>query len=170
MKVTKFLKNINLKYELVLVASNIRSRYNIGALFRIGDCVGLKKIYLCGISPAPPHPKIEKVSLGSEKTVPFQKVYSTSKVIKHLKQEGYKVLALEIHKKAKNIFNFHFALKTALVVGNEIEGVSRNILKNCDDIIFIPMFGKKESLNVSVSFAVASYIFLHKLSLFSDFK
>lgn len=163
MKATKSQKILSPKYNFVLVAINIRSRYNVGSLFRICDAVGFKKIYLCGVTPAPPHPKINKVSLGAEKTVPFVKCANATKVIKLLKNEGYEIISLELNKKAKNIFTLPVKKKIALIIGSEVSGIAPSILRLSDKIAYIPMMGKKESLNVSVAFGVAAYTILQKL-------
>lgn len=149
-------------YEIVLVVDNVRSRFNVGSFFRTADAAGIKKIYLGGITPAPPHPKIDKVALGAQKTVPFEKLTNTTKIIKQLKKSGYKIIALEKTNKSKNIFDIKIQPPVALIVGSETKGISPTILKLADKIIFIPMFGKKESLNVSVAFGVAAYLILQK--------
>lgn len=162
MKPTISRKTIPRKYNLVLIAINIRSRYNVGSIFRISDAVGVQKIYLCGITPAPPHPKINKVSLGAENAVPYEKCINAARIIKLLKKQGFNIISLELNKRAKNIFTMTFKRKTALIVGSEISGIAPNILKLSDEIAYIPMIGKKESLNVSVAFAVSSYAILQK--------
>lgn len=81
--------------DFVLLLHNIRSRFNVGSIFRTADGAGVKKIYLCGVTPAPPHPQINKVALGAEKSIPFQKVKQIVRLIKRLKEEGYQVVVLE---------------------------------------------------------------------------
>jgi tRNA G18 (ribose-2'-O)-methylase SpoU len=90
--------------DIILVLHNIRSRFNVGAIFRTADAAGVKKIYLCGITPAPPQPKIDKVALGAEKTVPFAKCKQTGPAIKQLKNLGYHIVALEQSKKKPAVF------------------------------------------------------------------
>jgi tRNA G18 (ribose-2'-O)-methylase SpoU len=143
--------------KFVLVLHNIRSRFNVGAIFRIADCVGIDKLYLCGITPAPPHPKISKVALGAEKNIPFEKVARTGDVIKRLKKAKYQIVALEVSKKSIPYYKFKPKFPIALVLGSEVKGLSPKILKVADKIIEIPMAGKKESLNVAVATGVATF-------------
>lgn len=147
--------------KVVLILNNIRSRFNVGAIFRTADAAGVEKIYLCGITPAPPHPKIDKVSLGAEKNIPFEKKYSASRVIDALKKDDYKIIALEQNKKSINYTKFKKSNSIALIVGNEIKGISPNILKKCHQSIYIPMKGKKESLNVSVALGISLFEIIH---------
>lgn len=92
--------------KFVLVLYNIHSRFSVGAIFRTADAAGIDKIYLCGITPAPPHPKIDKVALGAEKFIPFEKCWQASRILKKLKKEGCQILALEQNKKALPTLNF----------------------------------------------------------------
>ena len=146
--------------KIYVICHNIRSRHNVGSIFRTADGAGVSKIFLCGITPAPPHPNIEKVSLGAEKFTAWEKRKETWRIINELKKEGFKIVALEQDKKAVSYDKFKLpesAAKIALIIGNEIEGLPPAILKRADKIIFIPMYGKKESLNVSVAFGIAVY-------------
>ena len=93
--------------EFVVLLHNIRSRFNVGSIFRTADGAGISKIYLCGITPAPPHPNIEKVSLGAEKNISFEKVHSTVPLLKKLKAEGFQIVALEQNKKIFLIINLN---------------------------------------------------------------
>ncbi len=155
---------------MIVLLHNIRSLHNVGSIFRTADAVGIEKIYLCGITPTPldefnqPRTQLTKVSLGAEKTVPWdgsarspQAIY---KLLEKLKKDGYKIFALEISKNSLpyNLlkFNFH-RLKIVLIVGNEVRGLSKLILAKADKILSIPMRGKKESLNVAVAFGIVAY-------------
>ena len=149
-----------MKKEIFVICHNIRSRHNVGSIFRTADAAGVSKIFLCGITPAPPHPNIEKVSLGAEKFVEWEKCGQAWKLLDNLKNEGFEIIALEQDKKAIAYNKFKLpknAAKIALVVGNEVDGLPPAVLKRADKIIFIPMRGKKESLNVSVAFGIAVY-------------
>ncbi|KKR10431.1 MAG: tRNA/rRNA methyltransferase [Parcubacteria group bacterium GW2011_GWA2_39_18] len=152
--------------EFVVLLHNIRSRFNVGSIFRTADGAGISKIYLCGITPAPPHPNIEKVSLGAEKNISFEKVHSTVPLLKKLKAEGFQIVALEQNKKSLPYNKFKPKNKVALILGAEVSGLPPKILKLSDKIIEIPMFGKKESLNVSVAFGIAAYKISSKFSIF----
>lgn len=141
----------------VLVLDNVRSRFNVGSIFRTADGAGVEKIYLCGITPAPPHSRIAKVALGAEKFVAFESISTTWRVLKKLKDNGYNIVALEQTKKSINYFEYKPKFPVALVLGNEVKGLSKDILKYCDEFIEIPMRGKKESLNVSVAGGIVMY-------------
>lgn len=148
--------------DFYVICDNIRSLENVGSIFRTSDALGVKKIYLCGITGKPPHHKISKTALGAEETIPFEYYKQTSRLIDKLKKEKIQIVALEQDKKSipYNKLKPHFPL--ALLVGNEVKGVSKAILKKCDKIIELPMNGKKESLNVSVSFGIAGYEIIKK--------
>lgn len=148
--------------ELVVVCHNIRSAFNVGSIFRTADGAGIDKIILGGYSAHPPHPKLLKVSLGAEKTIPYERVWSTWRAIESLKKDGYRIVALEKISRAKNIFKYRPKFPLALVVGNEVSGLSKEILRRCHDVVFIPMRGQKESLNVSVAFGIAVYQLLNE--------
>lgn len=143
--------------NFALILPNIRSGHNVGAMFRTADGAGVDKIYITGYSPRPPHKEILKVSLGAEQTVPWEGAQNTVPLLKRLKKQGYKIVALEQTKKSVSIYRWKPKFPLALVVGNEVTGIPSNILKQCDKIVAIPMRGKKNSLNVSVAAGIALY-------------
>ena len=143
--------------EFYVICDNIRSLENIGSIFRTSDALGVSKIFLCGISGKPPHHKISKTALGAENTIPFEYYRQTSRLIDRLKKDKIQIVALEQDKKAVIYDKFKPKFPLALLVGNEVKGVSKKILKKVDKIIFLPMAGSKESLNVSVAFGIAGY-------------
>lgn len=147
--------------KIYVICHNIRSRHNVGSIFRTSDGAGVSKIFLCGITPAPPHPNIEKVSLGAEKFVAWEKRKETWRVIEKLKKENFEIIALEQTKKSISLEQTdngcRFNKKMALVLGNEVDGLPKSILNRADKIIQIPMRGKKESLNVATAFGIAVY-------------
>lgn len=148
--------------DIVVVLQNIRSLHNVGSIFRTADGAGVSKLYLCGITPAPTNklgalePKLTKASLGAEKYVAWEKCRSTVTAIKKLKKEDYKIYALEQHPKSipYNKVKLTKNDKIAIVLGTEVKGLPKNILNLADKIIEIPMYGEKESLNVSVAFGI----------------
>jgi len=150
---------MRLKKELpfYVICDNIRSLENIGSIFRTADALGIDKIFLCGICGKPPNFKISKSALGSEKRIDWEYHILGWKLVEKLKRNKVSVIALEQTKKSLLYTKFKPNFPLALVVGNEIKGVSPSILKRVDKIIYLPMFGKKESLNVAVSFGIASY-------------
>lgn len=148
-----------IKREIYLILHNIRSRENVGSIFRTADAAGVDKIYLCGITPVPPHEKISKTALGAETFVSWEYNAQAWRLLRKLKVESekLKVVGLEQTKTSQNIFKFKPEFPMALVVGNEVRGLSPQILKYCDKKISIPMYGKKESLNVAVAAGIALF-------------
>ncbi len=151
---------------MIVILHNIRSLYNVGSIFRTADAAGVEKIYLCGITPSPvdvfnkPRQQLTKVSLGAEHYVKWERVKATSKLIDELKKENYKIFAVEQSKKSIPYFKLKTKSskpKTALILGNEIKGLPKSILKKADKILEIPMKGKKESLNVAVAFGIVVF-------------
>lgn len=154
-----------------VICDNIRSLENIGSIFRTADALGVDKIFLCGISGKPPrsgapatrealatlHEKISKTALGAEKTIPFEHYWQTWRAVEKLKKEKFQIVALEQDKKSILYTKFKPKFPLALIIGNEVKGVSKKILNKSDKIIYLPMQGKKESLNVSVAFGIAGY-------------
>lgn len=145
--------------EIYLILHNIRSAYNVGAIFRTADAVGVSKIYIGGYTPTPENPKVAKTSLGAEKTVKWEKYFNTWKLVEELKSKKVNVVALEQSATSQDYKRFKPKFSLAVVVGNEVKGLSSNILKRVDSIWHIPMRGKKESLNVMV----ATGVFLYKI-------
>lgn len=124
----------------------------------------VKKIYLCGITPAPvdrlgkARPQLVKVALGAEKTVPWERVSRTTRVIEDLKKDGYKIFAVEQSRKSIPYYGVsNPPKKLALVLGNEVRGLSPAILKKADRVLEIPMKGRKESLNVAVALGIIAF-------------
>lgn len=150
-------------YNIVLVLDNIRSAENVGALFRTADAVGVSTLYLCGVTPAPLDrfgrvvSKIHKTALGAEKIIPWKSFETTSKAIASLKKAGYEIVALEQSERSIAYRAYHPTHSYALVVGNEVEGVSKKVVEKADVVIEIPMKGEKESLNVSVATGIALF-------------
>jgi tRNA G18 (ribose-2'-O)-methylase SpoU len=147
-----------------VVLDNIRSLENVGSIFRTADTLGMDKIYLGGISGMCRrgaakflNPKISKTALGAELNVSWEHCWQTWRIIDKLKREGVEIVCLEQAKKAIDILKFRPKFPLALVVGNEIKGVSKAILKRADAVVQIPMLGKKESLNVAVAFGIAGF-------------
>jgi len=145
--------------EIILILDNIRSRENVGSIFRTADAAGVSKIYLCGITPIPPHEKISKTALGAETFVSWEYRKQTWRFLLELKNQNskIKIIGLEQTKESVDIFKFKPKFPLVLVVGNEVNGLSPQILKYCDKKISIPMYGKKESLNVAVAAGIALY-------------
>ena len=142
---------------LVVVLDNIRSAHNVGSAFRSADAFGVDKVFLCGISAAPPSPEIHKTALGAEDSVPWEYGANTLAVVKKLKEEGYTVLAVEqtVHSlKLGREFRRSRGQRLALVFGNEVDGVRQDVVDESDAALEIPQSGTKHSLNVSVAVGV----------------
>lgn len=144
-----------------LILPDIRSCHNVGAMFRTADACGVTKIFLVGYTPCPPRPQIDKVSLGAETWMPWEQRKLLKTLIKTLKKNKVFIVGLEKTDDSIEIKNLK-DLKIgsggiALIVGNEVEGISEDILKMCDVVAHIPMYGKKESLNVSVAAGIGMY-------------
>ena len=150
------------KKEVYLLLHNIRSAYNVGAIFRTADAAGVSRMYLCGYTPTPENQKVLKTSLGAEKYVPWEKKTQTGRLIQELKSQGVNVAALEQTAASRDYRLFKPRYPLAVIVGHERQGVSRSILKRAESVWHIPMRGRKESLNV----AVATGVFLY--SIFSS--
>lgn len=144
-----------------VICHNIRSLHNVGSIFRTADGAGVSKVFLCGITGTPPRKEISKVALGAENFVPWEKHFQTARLIKKLKKAKVKIVALEQSPKSVRYDKFKSRSPAggslALILGEETKGLPKKILNLCDAAIEIPMFGKKESLNVSVAFGIAAY-------------
>ncbi len=147
--------------DFYVICDNLRSLYNVGSIFRTADALGVTKIYLTGITGTPQQPGLTKVSLGAEKSVDWEYVKSAYRLADRLHQQGINVVALEQACGSIDIKRFKPNFPLALVLGNEVEGVSSSVLKRCQSKIHIPMVGMKESLNVSVAFGIAGYQILN---------
>lgn len=147
--------------ELHLIAHDLRSCENVGALFRTADALGVTKLWLTGYTPAPPDSRIHKTALGAEASVRFEKQEDIETVFKTLKEQGIVLVGLELTKDAIDISTYSAPDKLALVLGTETTGIPPSLLEQCDHVICIPMHGVKESLNVTISAAIASYAILH---------
>lgn len=141
------------KVPVIVIMDNIRSMHNVGSVFRTADAFLIEGIYLCGYTPQPPHRDINKTALGATETVSWKYFPATTEAIRLLKERGYAVYAIE---QAENSVSLQQAPSSmnggiAVIFGNEVQGVSNEVLTMCDGCIEIPQFGMKHSLNVSVA-------------------
>lgn len=154
------------KPHAVAVLHNVRSAYNVGAIFRTADAAGISKIYLSGYTPAPvdrfgrARKDISKTALGAEKAVPWETRENIGALLRELKKDGYYCVAVERAPRALDYKKARARSKTAFVFGNEARGLSRAVRLRCDAVIEIPMRGAKESLNVSVAAGIILFRFL----------
>lgn len=148
---------------IYVVVENVRSLFNVGAIFRAADGVRAQKIFLTGFTGHPPRPEIEKVALGADRAVPWACRPDTRSVICDLRREGVSILALERTDWSVDFQDYPYRFPVALVVGHEVAGVADETLSACDACVHIPMFGVKRSLNVSVACGVLLYEVLRRL-------
>ena len=156
------------KKPLVVVMDNIRSMHNVGSVFRTADAFLIAGICLCGFTPQPPHRDIQKTALGATESVDWLYYENTIAAVEALKEQGYQVFAIEQTKGSISLENFKSYLnehssknlnqnlnnELAFVFGNEVEGVSEEVLAICDGAVEIPQYGMKHSLNISVAAAI----------------
>ena len=157
-----------------LIALDIRSLHNVGAIFRSADAFSVEKLYLCGITGVPPRKEISKTALGSEQRVVWEYSQDVNLLVEELKQNGFLIIALETGDRSVSIISILRNLnikvdevgnkKIVLIVGNEVEGISTSVLDLCDSIVNIPMTGDKKSLNVSVATGIALFAIQTNLS------
>ncbi len=144
-----------------MIAHNIRSLYNVGSIFRTADAFAVSKLYLTGYTGTPKGQvmakRIGKVALGAETWLPWEYVRSAAALIRRLRAEGVQIVGLENNVSARALSGFKPKFPLALLLGEEVKGIPRPLLKLCDTVVEIPMAGKKESLNVSVAFGIAAY-------------
>ena len=144
------------KFPITIVLDNVRSMHNVGSIFRTSDAFRVEQIALCGITAQPPHREISKTALGATESVHWQYHETTIECIQKLKSEGYDIFAIEQVKGSVmlNKIVFETEKKTAFVFGNEVFGVSEEVLNTCDGFIEIPQFGTKHSFNISISVGI----------------
>lgn len=153
---------------IVLILDNIRSAHNVGALFRTADGAGVEKLYLVGVTPRPAKNELylsdaektlKKTALGAEQTVPWKYVKTLTPLLQRLKKAGYTLVMLEQDEKSIDYRSWQSPRnkRVALVVGNEVTGITEKTLERADAIIELPMRGKKNSLNVAVATGIALY-------------
>ena len=155
------------KTPLIVVLDNIRSLNNIGSIFRTCDAFLVSKIYLCGITAQPPNRKINKTALGSTESVEWEYFKSTKKIIEKLKSKGVKIWSIEQVEKAKKLHEIEEidkGIEHAVVFGNEIKGVSQEIIDISNNTIEIEQYGTKHSLNVTVAAGIVVWKFYNSLN------
>jgi len=153
------------KNGLVLVLDNVRSAFNVGSVFRTADGFGITKIYLCGITCQTSNRELQKTALGAEESIPSEYAENTEYVVNKLKEEGFSIFSLEQTKSSVSLTDIKFEKEKnhALILGNEVEGVSESILKLSDLHIEIPQIGTKHSLNVSNAASIVMWEFYKQM-------
>lgn len=145
------------KQPLYIILDNLRSAFNVGAIFRLCDTLRVAGLYLCGYTAYPPHLKLEKTSLGTINYVPWRRFETTSDAIHHLQAQGIPVWAAETTSVSSSYLELDYPESLGIVFGNEAYGISKEVLEICDTIVEIPLYGFKNSLNVATSCAVLGF-------------
>lgn len=145
------------RLPMVVLVDNVRSLWNVGSIFRTADAFGARQLVLCGITGCPPRSQIAKTALGAEQAVPWRYEADTLEALEHVHAAGYEVVALETTAAAVPLEEMRWPRKICLVIGNEVAGVSPQVLERYPCHLRIPMLGLKDSLNVAVAFGIAAY-------------
>jgi 23S rRNA (guanosine2251-2'-O)-methyltransferase len=151
------------KTPLIVVLDNVRSLHNVGSVFRTADAFLVESLYLCGITGTPPNKDIQKTALGSTDTVNWKYYKTTVEAIEDLKQNGYKVYAIEQAESSIMLDQFNPTAKTAVIFGHEVKGVEQQVVDLCDGVVEIPQIGTKHSLNIAVSAGIVIWDVFLKL-------
>lgn len=152
------------KIPLILVLDNVRSLHNVGSVFRTADAFCVEALYLCGITATPPHREIHKTALGADETVAWKYFKTALEAVEELRKEKWKIIAIEQaeHSVMLDKIQFNTSDKIALVFGNEVSGVSNEVMQHADGCVEIPQDGTKHSLNISVSAGVVVWEYWKK--------
>ena len=143
--------------EVVVLLHNVRSAHNVGSIFRTADAAGVQHMYLSGYTPLPRdrfgriQKEIAKTALGAERFIPWEHHVSTTKLISMLKKRGWHIVGVEQDARARNYRSFRQKRPTVFIFGNEVRGLPKSVRAHCNELLEIPMRGRKESLNVSVA-------------------
>ncbi len=153
------------KLPIAVVLDNVRSMHNVGSIFRTCDGFAVEQICLCGITGQPPHREIEKTALGATQSINWTYYAEPLHAVEQLRKEGYKIIAIEQAEKSIMLDQFETTevKKYALIFGNEVNGVSEEVMKVIDACIEIPQFGTKHSFNIVVSAGIVLWDFFTKL-------
>lgn len=156
------------KTPVVIILDNVRSANNVGSVFRTSDAYRIEKIYLCGITACPPNKDIHKTALGAEDTVAWQYAAQTEDAVAELRDAGYRIFSVEQAENSTDLrdFSLEAGQRYAFVFGNEVKGVSQEVIGLSDGVIELPQYGTKHSLNISVTAGIVIWdIFLKTQSL-----
>lgn len=157
------------KIPLIVILDNVRSLNNIGSVFRTADAFLIEKIYLCGITAQPPHKEIHKTALGATESVDWEYIESTETLIKELQKKKIKIVAIEQAERSTSLEQFMPTKgeSYAVIFGNEVKGVTQNVVDCSDHCIEIPQYGTKHSLNISVSCGIVLWDLFSKIKFTS---
>ena len=141
---------------LTVVVDSLRSAFNLGGVFRTAECFGVRELVLCGYTPLPEQPHVARAALGAERLVPWRYVGEIREAVASLQASGVRCIALETVAGAPDVSFFEWPFPCALVVGNERFGIDPDVVQACDGVVRIPLFGRKNSLNVVTAFAITA--------------
>jgi tRNA G18 (ribose-2'-O)-methylase SpoU len=145
--------------EIYFILDSVLDTYNVGGIFRLADAIGVKKVYLCGLTETPPNPRIKKASINTTEWIAWQYFDSAKTAVSNIKSQisNVQIVAVEQDSLSVSYTEINYKLPLALVVGNETTGVSKEVLKLCDSIAEIPMWGVNKSLNVIISLGIVAF-------------
>jgi len=153
------------KTPITIVLDNVRSAINVGSVFRTSDAFLIENIILCGITATPPNKEIRKAALGSTDSVNWKYIKNTTDAVKQLIKDGYHVVGIEQADKSTKLNEFELPKKPiAIILGNEVNGVDQQAIDLCNEVIEIPQFGTKHSLNISVTTGIVIWDLWKKLN------
>jgi tRNA (guanosine-2'-O-)-methyltransferase len=147
--------------RLAAILQSVAYPANVSAAFRLAEATAMSEMVLCGITPVPPHPSLDKVARFKADRVPWRHEEDATVAVVQMQAAGYRVVAVELAQGAIPYVEYDFPAQVCLVVGNEDHGVTRATLAACDGAVFLPMYGKGRSLNVSVALSIVAYHVLH---------
>ena len=149
-------------FPVTVLLDNVRSAFNVGSFFRTADAASIERLVLCGISSCPPHKGVLKTSLGAEDTVPWEHVDNSIEAAYRMRARGYELAVIETGAHSIDLFDWEPRFPVCVIFGNELDGVSPDLLAMCDTYVRIPMLGLKHSLNVATAGGVVMYELLRK--------
>jgi tRNA (guanosine-2'-O-)-methyltransferase len=151
-------RRLNRPYrEISALLHSVEYPYNVGSIFRLADGVGISQLVLTGITPRPPNPTIRKVGRSKDRNVNWSYEKDPEEALTRLRAEGCRIVAIELTAEAIPYNDYDYPEKTCLVVGHEDHGVTKAVLAQCETAVFVPMYGKGRSLNVSTALAIVAY-------------
>ena len=153
------------KTPITIVLDNVRSALNVGSVFRTSDAFLIENIILCGITSTPPNKEIRKAALGASDSVNWQFEENTIDAVTKLKTDGYHIIGIEQADKSSKLNNFTLSSKPiAIIMGNEVNGISQEVIDICDEVLEIPQFGTKHSLNISITTGIIIWELWRKMN------
>lgn len=153
----QFKQEFDAGIEMAFLLQDWEDAYNVGGMFRVADAAGAKQMVLTGRTPTPPDPMLHVTSMGHHRRIPWTHQTSSEDAALKLKAQGYRMIAIELAEGAVPYMDLDWPDRFALVLGNEVNGVYTNVMKHCDDAVFIPQLGKGRSMNVHVSAAIVAF-------------